>query len=151
MAMKAIKKKNAAVMENTGEIKEIKKKKAAKKTTVKKKTAKPKSASVKAEKAVNDIKKEVCKYPNAYLVIDHPIEMETIYGSHYAVRIGASTDGYVEISFNDGEWQPCRYDAGYWWFDWTYFAQGHYSIKVKLTDPNGNTILESAPRKCRIC
>lgn len=152
MATKVSKKKAVTATAATEEKPEIKKKTAAKKTTTRKKTTKaaaPKKA--KAETAVKTEKKEVNNYPNAYLVLDHPIEMETIYGNHYAIRAGASPDGYVEISFNNGEWQPCRFDAGYWWFDWTYFSKGDYSIVLRLMDPNGSEIMETAPRKCRIC
>ena len=146
MATKAIKKKVtvAAVEEKAKEIKKkpaVKKKAAAKKITVKKASAKPVSKKAEAKK-INS---------TSYLIIDHPIDMETIYGNHYAIRIGASPDGYVEISFNNGEWQPCRYGGGYWWYDWTNFAQGDYSIAVRLIGSDGKALVETVPRKCRIC
>lgn len=158
MATKVSKKKAETVTEVTATEKpEVKKKTAAKKTTTRKKTtakaaAKTAKKTTVSKKAKTEARKtEINNYPNAYLIVDHPIDMETIYGNHYAIRIGASADGYVEISFNNGEWQPCRYDAGYWWFDWTYFSPGHYEIKTRLVDTNGNSILETSPRKCRIC
>lgn len=155
MATKVLKKKTATVSAaatTTEGKQEVKKKAAVKKIAAKKKTVKTAAPKkVKAEKTVKTTKKTSKNYPNAYLIIDHPIDMETIYGNHYAIRIGASPDGYVEISFNNGEWQPCRYDAGYWWFDWTYFSKGDYAIAVRLIDPNGNSIVETTPRKCRIC
>ncbi|MDR2426662.1 MAG: hypothetical protein LBD46_05735 [Endomicrobium sp.] len=153
MAMKVSKKKVTTISDSE-EKNEIKNKTTAKKTKTKtrKKTTKTSDAKkMKSVEETKEIKTEVNNYPNAYIVIDHPIDMETIYGNHYAIRVGASTDGYVEISFNNGEWQPCRYDAGYWWFDWTYFAKDDYFIVVRLMDPGGNLIMETAPRKCRIC
>ena len=149
MAPKVSKKKVAVVEENTEvktEVKEAKKKAVAKKATTKRKAAVPKTP-----KAVSKQKQAVNNYPNAYLVVDHPVETETIYGNHYAIRIGASTDGYVEISFDKGEWQPCRFGGGYWWFDWAYFNKGDHSIAVRLMDTNGNSIIETSPRKCTIC
>ncbi|MDR1195628.1 MAG: hypothetical protein LBL00_04025 [Endomicrobium sp.] len=155
MATKVSKKKVTAVDE---EKIEVKKKPAVKKTATRKKAATKAPAAPKKAKAVTEVKEikteannNAGNYNDAYIIIDHPIEMETIYGNHYAIRVGASPDGYVEISFNNGEWQPCRYDAGYWWFDWTYFSKGDYAIAVRLIDPSGNAILETSPRKCRIC
>lgn len=85
----------------------------------------------------------------SYVVIDYPVEAEVIESGHYAIRIGASNDGYVEISFNDGEWIPCRFTSGYWWFDWMYFEPGEHTLAVRLVDLQGNTILETEPRKCK--
>ncbi|MCL1972249.1 MAG: hypothetical protein FWG57_04590 [Endomicrobia bacterium] len=156
MATKVSKKKvTAAVCGNAeaAEVKEIKKKVVAKKTTAKKKAAAPKK-TVKAEapkKEKAKAKKVNGNYPDAYLVIDYPVESETICGDHYAVKVGASTDGYVEISFDNGEWQPCRFGGGYWWFDWSYFNKGDHSIAVRLLDPSGNVIVETPSRKCEIC
>jgi hypothetical protein len=88
---------------------------------------------------------------DSYIVLDHPVHKETIFGNHYAIRIGASQDGFVEISFNKGEWQPCRYAAGYWWFDWEYFTPGEYTIGVRLVDQGGNTISQTDHRPCTVC
>jgi hypothetical protein len=152
MVTKVSKKKAVAAAEENTEVKAVKKKSAAKKTTAKKKVAAPKAPKAAAPKKEKPALQEtVNNYPSAYLVIDHPAEMEIISGKHYAVRIGASADGYVEISFDNGEWHPCRYGGGYWWFDWTYFNQGSHTIAVRLMDPNGNSIIETVPRKCSIC
>jgi hypothetical protein len=48
------------------------------------------------------------------------VKKKTSQAAEYVLRIGASLDGYVEISFNDAEWEPCRFASGYWWFDWKY-------------------------------
>lgn len=78
--------------------------------------------------------------PNNYIMIDHPQENEIISGLHYAIRIGASDNGAAEISFDDGDWQPCRQAAGYWWFDWGYFTPGTHTIVARLRDAEGNTL-----------
>jgi ubiquitin C-terminal hydrolase len=83
-----------------------------------------------------------------YIIIDYPCESEKINGGHYAVRIGASGIGYVEISFNDGEWLPCRFNSGYWWFDWTDFNSGSHSISARLVSPKGEILLKTNYRKC---
>ncbi|MCL2145506.1 MAG: hypothetical protein FWH43_08470 [Endomicrobia bacterium] len=151
MATRASKKKVVAAVEENAEVKEVKKKTVVKKTSARKKAAAPASKAAAVKKVKTASKKAVNNYPNAYLMIDHPVEKETICGSHYAVRIGASNDGYVEISFDGGEWQPCRFGGGYWWFDWTYFNIGDHTIAVRLMDPNGSSIIETTPRKCAIC
>ncbi|MDR1696130.1 MAG: hypothetical protein LBR69_05835 [Endomicrobium sp.] len=149
MATKSVKKKD--VQETISQTAEPKTKKRA----VSKKTAVKKTVKASPAKKNEDIKKAVSSdkniNSNAYLVIDHPANSETICGQHYAIRIGASQDGYVEISFDNGEWIPCRFGGGYWWFDWIYFTPGKYSIAARLVAPDGNTVLETAPRKCSVC
>ncbi|MDR0485356.1 MAG: hypothetical protein LBH29_01365, partial [Elusimicrobiota bacterium] len=100
------------------------------------------SAKEKSEKAAPIVAENKTENKRtAYLCIDYPVESEQISASHhYALRIGASNDGYVEISFNGGEWNPCRYSAGYWWFDMLYFKAGDYSLRARMADAEGKTI-----------
>ncbi|MCA6070399.1 MAG: hypothetical protein LE180_04740 [Endomicrobium sp.] len=42
-------------------------------------------------------------FPKSYIVIDYPSEYEKINSCYYAVRIEASSDGYVEVSLNNDE------------------------------------------------
>jgi hypothetical protein len=104
----------------------------------------------KKTRAVRKPKQAAPAVPGAYVVIDHPSQNETVSGLHYAIRIGASENGNVEISFNGGEWIPCRPAAGYWWFDWGYFTPGEYTIVARLRSPEGTTIAESARVKCQV-
>jgi hypothetical protein len=90
-------------------------------------------------------------YLNAYLNIDFPTEGEIVSGLHYAIRIGASNDGFVEISFNEGEWNPCRFSGGFWWFDWGYFKPGDYVIKARLVSVDGDTVILIKERNCKVC
>ncbi|MCL2485677.1 MAG: hypothetical protein FWF00_06730 [Endomicrobia bacterium] len=156
MATKSVKKKEA--QETISQPAETKVKVSAKKKTVKKAAAKKtavkktvKKATVKKDAAVKKTVIPVNLNFDGYLVVDHPVDMEIISGQHYAIRIGASQDGYVEISFNNGEWIPCRFGGGYWWFDWVYFTPGDYSIAARLVAHDGNTVAETAPRKCAVC
>ncbi|MCL2335269.1 MAG: hypothetical protein FWC57_04320 [Endomicrobia bacterium] len=139
---KASKKKEVVAAEPVEVKKEVKKKAAAKKP------AAAKAASVKPAKSAVSKKNE---NQNAYLVIDYPVETEHIYGNHYAIRIGASPDGYVELSFNDGEWIPCRYADGYWWFDWVYFTPGNYKLASRMIGSNGEVVKSTGTRKCKVC
>jgi hypothetical protein len=138
------KKKETAVMGSC----EVKEKAAKKKVVVKKSVAANKTAAVKPAKAETS---KTNANPNAYLVVDYPVEAEQIYGNHYAIRIGASPDGYVELSFNDGEWNPCRYADGYWWFDWVYFNPGNYKLVSRMIGNNGEIVKETGARKCKVC
>lgn len=87
---------------------------------------------------------------NTYIMIDHPCEKENISSSEYVIRIGASMEGYVEISFNDSEWEPCRFAAGYWWFDWQYYQLGNVKISARLVSNDGQIIKLSDARKCKV-
>ncbi|MDR0823389.1 MAG: hypothetical protein LBN20_06400 [Endomicrobium sp.] len=88
----------------------------------------------------------------AYLTIDYPAKNEAINGAyHYAVRIGASNDGSVEISFDKNEWNPCRFSGGFWWFDIMSFKKGSCNIYARMLDAQGNIMVKTAARKCKIC
>ena len=88
--------------------------------------------------------------PKAYVVIDYPYDNEIVSGLEYVVKIGASKDGYVEISFNDSEWKPCRFASGYWWFDWKYFQPGKYKIVARLVSSENKVIKISDTRVCKV-
>ncbi|MBN1823251.1 MAG: hypothetical protein JW803_02920 [Endomicrobiales bacterium] len=85
-----------------------------------------------------------------FIFIDHPINSEIVSGLHYAIRIGASDNGWVELSFNDGAWQPCRHSVGYWWFDWGYYTSGTYKLTARLKDGDGKIIATSKTVKCEV-
>ena len=121
-------------------------KKTVKKASVKKETA----AVAKAPKAAKRIKTSA--NPNSYLVIDYPVENDILQASgHYVIRIGASPDGYVEVSFNGGEWVPARFSDGYWWFDWVYFSQGDYTLSARMIGQDGKPVIKTSPRKYTVC
>ena len=140
------------------------KKTAAKKTAVKKASKIVSKNSSKATPKKNVVKKQETEIKaktvaqtkvmeennNSYIIIDYPVEKETIFGDVYVIRIGASFDGFVEISFNNGEWQPCRFASGYWWFDWMYYKSGDYKITARLIGKDGNVIKVSDVKSCKV-
>lgn len=144
MALKKTKKSVLAASESSKSVLEMEK-------PVKeiKKTSEPakRTAAVKIKKAA--AKKDSFD-PNLYVIIDHPKENEVVSGLHYAIRIGASSQGSVEISFDNGEWLPCRNAGGYWWFDWGYFTSGIHKIAARMRDEEGNMILKSDAIKCEV-
>jgi hypothetical protein len=121
-----------------------------------KKARKPAETS----RAVIDVPKPKAEMPkiqvqpketnSAYITVDHPTQGEIISGLHYAIRIGASGEGAVEISFNDADWNACRPAAGYWWFDWGYFTPGMYKISARLIDSSGKVIKKSSVNKVKV-
>ena len=129
----------------------VAKKTVAKKTVAKKVTKCAPKSTVKKAAVETKVKAEIKEQNNnSYIVIDYPVEKETIFGDVYVIRIGASFDGFVEISFNNGEWQPCRFASGYWWFDWMYFKAGSYKITARLIGKDGNVIKVSDVKNCKV-
>jgi hypothetical protein len=117
---------------------------------VKKKTVrarKPKAAVVKesARTTATAAAQSAVPSPELYILIDYPVDNETVSGLHYAIRVGASDAGFVELSFDGGDWQTCRAAAGYWWFDWGYFSPGTHKIVARLCDQDGKTLKKSSP------
>ena len=140
---KSVKSKDAAVKKTA--VKSVSKK--AKKVVKKEKTKKVTSN----KKTLQDEKILInTANPQAYVVIDYPYENEIISGSEYVIKIGASKDGYVEISFNDSEWKPCRFASGYWWFDWKYFQPGKFKIVARLLSGENKVIKISDTRVCKV-
>jgi hypothetical protein len=89
-----------------------------------------------------------------YVIIDYPIESENINSCHTVImqlELALLAMSYVELSFNNGEWLPCRFSSGYWWFDWAYFAPGEHLISARLVNPAGNVVLQTQNRKCKVC
>jgi len=121
-------------------------KKTVKKAVVKKEKPEVKKAPAAVKKA------KISANPNAYLVIDYPVEHDMLQAnSHYVIRMGASQDGYVEVSFNGGEWVPARFSDGYWWFDWVYFSPGDYTLSARMIGQDGKPVIETSPRKYTVC
>lgn len=128
--------------------KEVEKKKSVAKS-IKKFAAKKPAVSNPEPKKQEQVKETVAN-SNSYVLIDHPCEKENITSSEYVIRIGASMDGYVEISFNDAEWEPCRFASGYWWFDWKYYKPGNVKISARLVSNEGQILKLSDVRKCKV-
>jgi hypothetical protein len=139
---KAVKK--AAVAE-----KKVVKKKTVASSKNAKKVCSKKSSCVK-QQVMDKKQEEFVNNSNSYVLVDYPVENETVYGDNYVLRIGASFDGYVEVSFNGSEWQPCRFASGYWWYDWMYFKPGDIKIVARLVGNDGKVLKISDIRKCKV-
>ncbi len=89
------------------------------------------------------------KKDTGYVVIDYPKHMETITSRHYTIRIGASNDARgVEVSIDNGPWQPARHSVGYWWYDWNDISTGNHEIIAKMNREDGSFII-SKRRRCK--
>jgi len=95
----------------------------------KKKTAAP--------KLVDTVKpSEVCA------VLDHPQQGEKITAPRYTFRIGTlGAIERVELSLNEGPWQPCRHSVGYWWYDWSGYKAGRYQAAAKAWTKDGHVFI----------
>ena len=66
----------------------------------------------------------------AKISIDYPQQGETIHRGHYAIRISGG-NGESQISIDKGDWQNCRLDAGYSWYDWFPETAGSHLLSVR--------------------
>jgi hypothetical protein len=83
------------------------------------------------------------------ITIDHPKNDEVItHKVHYAIRTSTNTNGIVEISINNGEWQQCRCAAGHWWYDWHNIPEGKHIIIARLRDVEKNRTLKKSEPVC---
>lgn len=74
--------------------------------------------------------------------VDYPEQDEKIAGADYTVRVSAPESvKSVEVSIDQGAWQPCRQAIGYWWHDWTGFAEGEHEVVVRCETGNGRKTL----------
>ena len=82
--------------------------------------------------------------------LDHPQQGEKITAPRYTFRIGTvGAIERVEISLNEGPWQPCRHSVGYWWYDWADYAAGRYQAAVRAQAKDGQTFT-SEPYKFQV-
>ncbi len=81
-----------------------------------------------------------------YVLVDYPVDGETITGHTYSFRMSASPTERVEISIDGQEWLLCRQSVGYWWFDWSDFTAGAHSLQARIPSA-GNRKLKSKPRQ----
>jgi len=74
-------------------------------------------------------------------VMDHPQQGEIITAPQYTFRIGTLGNiELVDISINQGPWQPCRNAAGYWWYDWEGYKTGRYQAEAKAQTRDGQVV-----------
>lgn len=72
-----------------------------------------------------------------YLWIDYPRETEVLSGDEYVIRCGVGGAEHVELSINQGDWLPCRFASGYWWYDWSGIPQGDHTLVLRMRTGDG--------------
>jgi hypothetical protein len=127
--------------------KKVKKAAVVAETVVEKPAKVRKAPAVRAPKADTAIDTAQAATDLVYVVIDHPITGETMISNHYAIRLGASWGGVVELMIDDSEWMTCRHNSGYWWFDWHNIPAGAHKLVARLVDNNGTVLKKSTIRK----
>lgn len=82
-----------------------------------------------------------------FIWVDYPQEGEKLLGPTYVIRLGIGGADSVEIAIDKGPWQPCRFTAGYWWYDWDNIAQGKHTLVARMKTSDGKTY-RTPPRSC---
>jgi hypothetical protein len=72
-----------------------------------------------------------------YLWIDYPQQQETLHAPDYVIRLGIGGAEAVELSIDDGDWQACRANSGYWWHDWANISTGPHKLVARMRTPEG--------------
>ena len=82
------------------------------------------------------------------ITIDFPKQHERITSASYTFRLSAlvGTGERVLVSVDDAPFSPCRFAAGYWWFDWDGYLSHHHRLIAKIVSTNDEVISEAARR-----
>jgi hypothetical protein len=79
--------------------------------------------------------------------IEYPRQDETVVSPEYTLRVaGPVAAASIDISIDQGPWLACRKAAGYWWYDWSGYADGEHEIIARTRGQNGRWRM-SAPRE----
>ena len=81
--------------------------------------------------------------------VDYPQAGEVVTSPDYTIRISAIEATKVEVFIDEGSWQPCRFSAGYWWYDWSGYLPGKHQIKAQAHKEDGQ-IVTSRPRQLMV-
>lgn len=80
------------------------------------------------------------------LTMDYPADGAVIQGAEYIFRVSASSEAEaVEISIDQGPWRPCRWAAGYWWYDWEPEGAGRYQARARMRTADG--LVDATPAR----
>jgi len=80
--------------------------------------------------------------------IDYPTESETLPAAGYTIRVAAPGARMVRVAINQGDWRDCRPSVGYWWYDWSGYADGEHELVACAEYDDGREIV-SAPAHCQ--
>lgn len=79
--------------------------------------------------------------------IEFPHQDETIVSPTYTLRVAAPDAAEaLDVSIDQGAWRPCRKEVGYWWYDWSDYADGEHEIIARIRGRGGRWRM-SAPRQ----
>jgi len=77
--------------------------------------------------------------------VDYPASGETVVSAQYTVRVSAPENAEtVDVSIDQGPWLSCRKAEGFWWYDWSGYADGAHAVIARTPGKNGR-FLVSAP------
>lgn len=77
------------------------------------------------------------------LVLDYPQAAETVLSRQYTLRLSAPEGApSVEVSIDGGEWRPCRFAVGHWWYDWENYTEGSHQLRARAKRDGDELTLE---------
>lgn len=74
------------------------------------------------------------------MAIDYPGSGEVVTAPHCSLRIAAGDGASVQVSIDGGSWQPCRFDRGYWWYDWDGYRSGYHLLSAQASGADGRVL-----------
>lgn len=80
------------------------------------------------------------------VIVDYPQEGERVSPGRYTLRIAADGADRVIVSIDEGQWQPARKAAGYWWYDWETSGMGPHQVEARAFR-SGERPVTSEPRR----
>jgi hypothetical protein len=82
------------------------------------------------------------------IAIDFPEQHGRITSERYTFRISAlvGVGERVMVRVDDASFQPCRFAAGYWWFDWAGYRSHHHHLVARIVSSEGDVVSEAARR-----
>ena len=99
---------------------------------------------------MSKIKKVLKVKAKGKVYVDFPKHNEKIQTTHYSCRVGSNAGCHsVEVSVNGKDWQVCRFDNGYWWYDMHNCKKGSCNLKARANTHEGE-VLKSVLRRFKI-
>ncbi len=77
------------------------------------------------------------------LTLDYPQKGELVISRQYTLRFSAPEGApMVEVSIDGGDWRPCRFAVGHWWFDWEGYDEGDHLLRARSAKDGRETTVE---------
>lgn len=83
------------------------------------------------------------------IAVEFPEEGEIVTSSHYNFRIWAADARGVSISVDGGPWLACHSDVGYWWCEWSGYANGRHWVAARMQDEN-RRLISARPQRFQV-